>query len=283
MARRIAEIKKEMTDAFMADETLKEAYGIPPDKMRFEDCFSAVSLESLLFYIVASCHFILESIFEKFSSDIDYRISRAVVASIAWYYEQAKAFQYGDSLVFNPKTYGYNYEHIDKQKQKIKYVAVRDRGSSIEMLVSGEMDKQPSVLSDDVLTAFKRYINAIKIAGVVVNIYSRPADDLMINAQIKIDPLRIDTKGVEIASGIKPIEEAIKKYLSNIIYGGTFNKTDLVDAIQRVQGVVDVSLKDCAYRIGTSSEWKTINENNYTSRGGSFTLVGIENTLSYVV
>ena len=281
MARSISEIKRTMTDAFMQDEAIRDAYGISPDKTRFADCFSAVSLENLLFYIVAACHYVLESIFEKFTQDVEQKISRAVVASIPWYFDKAKAFQYGDALVLNPRTFGYEYAKIDTSKQLVKYVAVRDRGASIEMLVSTEQSGKPTPLSDEVLTAFKHYINAIKIAGVVINVRTRKADELSIAVKVVVDPLKINRQGIEIASSEKVVEHAIENYLADIVYGGTFNKTKLVDAIQRVDGVVDVVLGTCKYKAG--DEFKEIAGNNYTAVGGSFIAVGLDKTIEYVV
>ena len=281
MARSISEIKRTMTDAFMQDEAIRDAYGISPDKTRFADCFSAVSLENLLFYIVAACHYVLESIFEKFTQDVEQKISRAVVASIPWYFDKAKAFQYGDALVLNPRTFGYEYAKVDTSKQLVKYVAVRDRGASIEMLVSAEQDGKPTPLQDDFLTAFKHYINAIKIAGVVINVRTRKADELSIAVKVVVDPLKINRQGVDIASSEKVVEHAIENYLADIVYGGTFNKTKLVDAIQRVDGVVDVALGVCKYKAG--DEFKEIAGNNYTAVGGSFVVVGLDKTIEYVV
>ena len=281
MARSISEIKRTMTDAFMQDEAIRDAYGISPDKTRFADCFSAVSLENLLFYIVAACHYVLESIFEKFTQDVEQKISRAVVASIPWYFDKAKAFQYGDALVLNPRTFGYEYAKIDTSKQRVKYVAVRDRGASIEMLVSTGQNGKPTPLSDEVLTAFKHYINAIKIAGVVINVRTRKADELSIAVKVVVDPLKINRQGVDIASSEKVVEHAIENYLADIVYGGTFNKTKLVDAIQRVDGVVDVVLGVCKYKAG--DEFKEIAGNNYTAVGGSFVVVGLDKTIEYVV
>nr|DAO10237.1 MAG TPA: secretion system protein [Caudoviricetes sp.] len=281
MARSISEIKRTMTDAFMQDEAIRDAYGISPDKTRFADCFSAVSLENLLFYIVAACHYVLESIFEKFTQDVEQKISRAVVASIPWYFDKAKAFQYGDALVLNPRTFGYEYAKVDTSKQLVKYVAVRDRGASIEMLVSAEQDGKPTPLQDDFLTAFKHYINAIKIAGVVINVRTRKADELSIAVKVVVDPLKINRQGVDIASSEKVVEHAIENYLADIVYGGTFNKTKLVDAIQRVDGVVDVALGVCKYKAG--DEFKEIAGNNYTAVGGSFIAVGLDKTIEYVV
>ena len=281
MARSISEIKRTMTDAFMQDEAIREAYDLSQDKTRFADCFSAVSLENLLFYIVAACHYVLESIFEKFTQDVEQKISRAVVASIPWYFDKAKAFQYGDALVLNPRTFGYEYAKIDTLKQLVKYVAVRDRGASIEMLVSTEQNGKPTPLSDEILTAFKHYINAIKIAGVVINVRTRKADELSIAVKVVVDPLKINRTGVDIASSEKVVEHAIENYLADIVYGGTFNKTKLVDAIQRVDGVVDVVLGVCKYKAG--DEYKEIAGNNYTAVGGSFVAVGLDKTIEYVV
>lgn len=281
MARSISEIKRTMTDAFMQDEAIREAYDLSQDKTRFADCFSAVSLENLLFYIVAACHYVLESIFEKFTQDVEQKISRAVVASIPWYFDKAKAFQYGDALVLNPRTFGYEYAKVDTSKQLVKYVAVRDRGASIEMLVSAEQDGKPTPLQDDFLTAFKHYINAIKIAGVVINVRTRKADELSIAVKVVVDPLKINRQGVDIASSEKVVEHAIENYLADIVYGGTFNKTKLVDAIQRVDGVVDVALGVCKYKAG--DEFKEIAGNNYTAVGGSFVAVGLDKTIEYVV
>lgn len=281
MARSISEIKRTMTDAFMQDEAIRDAYDLSQDKTRFADCFSAVSLENLLFYIVAACHYVLESIFEKFTQDVEQKISRAVVASIPWYFDKAKAFQYGDALVLNPRTFGYEYAKIDTSKQRVKYVAVRDRGASIEMLVSDDKGGKPTPLSDDVLTAFKHYINAIKIAGVVINVRTRKADELSIAVKVVVDPLKINRTGVDIASSEKVVEHAIENYLADIVYGGTFNKTKLVDAIQRVDGVLDVVLGTCKYKAG--DEYKEIAGNNYTAVGGSFVVVGLDKTIEYVV
>lgn len=281
MARSISEIKRTMTDAFMQDEAIRDAYDLSQDKTRFADCFSAVSLENLLFYIVAACHYVLESIFEKFTQDVEQKISRAVVASIPWYFDKAKAFQYGDALVLNPRTFGYEYAKIDTSKQRVKYVAVRDRGASIEMLVSDDKGGKPTPLSDEVLTAFKHYINAIKIAGVVINVRTRKADELTIAVKVVVDPLKINRQGVDIASSEKVVEHAIENYLADIVYGGTFNKTKLVDAIQRVDGVLDVVLGVCKYKVG--DDFKEIAGNNYTAVGGSFVVVGLDKTIEYVV
>lgn len=281
MARSINEIKKTMTDAFMADADIREKYGLPADAT-FDESFSSVSLENILFYIVAACCHVLEVFFDTHKSEVDTKISRAVVASVPWYHKLALQFQYGDSLVFDDTTQQFVYAAQDTKKQVVKYVAVRDRGTSIQMLVAGEKDSRPEPLSDDVLTAFKNYMNRVKIAGVVLAIRSLPSDTVSISATIYVDPLSIDRNGTRISDGSKPVETAIENYLKSILYGGTFNKTKLVDAIQGVEGVTDVELFSCSYSTDGKS-FKVISGNNYTAEGGSFVVSGLANTLRYAV
>lgn len=281
MARSIAEIKQTMTNAFMADSTIRERYGLSENDT-FDDSFSVVSIENILFYIVAACSHVLEVLFDQFKADVDEKISRAVVASVPWYYKIAKEFQYGDALVFNEATQQYSYPKEDEKKRLVKYVAVRDRESSVEILASGETGGQPTVLSDDVLTAFKQYLNRVKIAGVILSVRSLPADSISITATIRIDPLVIDRTGTRIKDGSFVIENAVNAYLRNIIYGGTFNKTKLVDAIQNVEGVLDVELHACKYSTDGMT-YNDINGNNYTAVSGSFSPVNLRNALVYVV
>lgn len=282
MARSVAEIKKTMTDAFMADATIREKYGLSVNDT-FSSKFSSVSIENILFFIVAACCHVLEMIFDQHKRDVEDKIALAVVASVPWYYKMALAFQYGDSLVLNDRTWQYEYASIDESKQVVKYAAVRDKGTSVQILVSGDQGGSPVALSNDVLTVFKQYMNRVKVAGVILNITSKESDNVTVMATITIDPLVLNENGELLSDGSKPVEEAITSYMKHIIYGGTFNKTRLVDVIQAVEGVVDVELEECKYRHANSLEWTVMSGNNYTGNSGSYIPVDLENSLTYVV
>lgn len=282
MARTVAEIKKQMTDAFMADATIREKYGLREGDT-WSGSFSSVSLESIMFFIVAACCHVLEVVFEEYVKVVDDKVSMAVVASVPWYYKMAKAFQYGDSLVLNEDTQQYGYAAIDEGKQVVKYAAVRDRGTSVQILVSGEKDGKPVALSNSVLTVFKEYMNRVKVAGVVLNISSKESDKLSISATISVDSLVIDENGVKLSDGTMPIEEAIENHLKDIQYGGTFNKTKLISAILSVDGVEDVELGTCSYKRDGDLSWTTLAGNNYIGESGSYIPEKLSETLSYVV
>lgn len=282
MARTISEIKRTMIDAFMANPYIREQYGLA-EGSTFDGSFSVVSLESIIFYIIATCCHVMECLFDRHREDVDDKISRALVASVPWYYKMARQFQYGDALIFDDATSQYRYPIIDESKQLVRYVAVRDRGTSIQILASADKDGIPSPLSNDVLAAFKQYLSRVKIAGVVLNVRSLPADSLQIHVTVKVDPLIISTSGIRISDGVRPVETTINDYLRDITYGGTFNKTKLIDAIQGVEGVVDVMLTDCLYKAARDAEYRVVAGNDYTAAGGSFSAVGLSNTIKYVV
>lgn len=282
MARSVSEIKKTMTDAFMADATIREKYGLSVEDT-FSNKFSSVSVENILFFIVAACCHVLEVLFDHHKADVEEKISMAVVASVPWYYKMALAFQYGDSLVLNNRTQQYEYASIDESKKIVKYVAVRDKGTSVHILVSTDEGGYPKPLSDDVLAVFKQYMNKVKIAGVILNITSTASDHVIIKAVITVDPMVINERGELLADGSRPVETAVREHLKSIIYGGTFNKTRLVDAIQAVEGVEDVELQECRYKADSEASYTVLTGNNYIGTGGSYIPDDLENSLAYVV
>ena len=143
-----------MTEQFMSDSTIIERYGFEAGST-FDSVFSAVSLESIWFSIVAAAIYVLETFFDAFKEDVDAKIAEAVVASIPWYHKISLEFQYGDSLVFDEKTQGFVYPVIDESKQIVKFAACRDLGGQVYVLASKDNGSgSPAALSSDELSAF---------------------------------------------------------------------------------------------------------------------------------
>lgn len=279
MARSLQEIKKQMTDSFMAEPIIRERYALREGDS-FSARFSQVSLENILFFIVASAHYVLERIFDQFKDDILRQINSSVVATIPWYHSKALAYQHGDELRLDEKTLQWQYPQIDETKRIIRYVAIKDLSGSIQVLASKERGGLPEPLSEDELRAFQAYMANIKMAGVVLSVRSLPADELSLRASIQLDPLIYLPSGVRIRDGKRPIEEAIRSYLKGITYGGVFNKMKLVDAIQATEGVLDVELGEC-YAQPYNGSISLIRGNNYSARSGCFLAPELGTSLSY--
>lgn len=280
--RSITEIKTSMTDAFMADATVRSLYGLAEGE-RFAEKFSAVSLENILFHIVASCVYVVEVLFDRHRQEVDEIAERAAVASIPWYHDKVMAYQHGDALVLNEETMAYGYEEVAPERQVVKYAAVRDMGNWLKIMASGNQNGRPVKLTDEQLAGLSEYVDRVKIAGVMTSVVSADADRIQIAAQVVVDPLVLRTDGSRIADGSFPVREAVESYLAGIVYGGKLNKTKLVDAMQEATGVVDVMLTSVKWSTDGGNTFHEVAGNNYEAIGGCFAASGIENTLSYVV
>lgn len=284
MARTIKQIKKSMTDQFMADPVLREKYGLAANDT-FDGSFSAVSFESILFGIVAAAIYTLEAIFDAFRREIDTKIADSVVASIPWYHKICLEYQHGDNLVLNEATSEYVYELINDSKKLVKFAACRDRGGGVYILVAKEgADGYPEALSNDVLTAFREYVNRRKPAGVITDVYSYNPDDITLSIRVQYNPILLNSDGSLIADpSVFPVEDAVNNYLASILYGGTFNRNKLIDAVQSVDGVQDLILGEVFAKASDAQSYSVVEGNNYTSVGGSFRSANLRNTISYVL
>jgi len=273
-----------MTQQFMADPTIIERYGFPAGSV-FEDTFSAVSLESIWFSIVAAAIYVLETLFDAFKEDVDAKIAEAVVASIPWYHKISLAFQYGDSLVFDEKTQGFVYPEIDESKQIVKYAACRDLGGMVYVLASKDNGSgSPTPLSAAELSAFDAYLRERKPAGVLLQTASFSPDLVRVVLTVQYDPQVLTPEGKLIADpSVYPVENAINSYLNGIVYGGALNKTKLVDAVQVAPGVVDVSLSSVLVKSAAAADYSEVSGNNYMGVSGSFVSNNLRNGISYVL
>ena len=283
MARTIAQIKKGMTDQFMNDPVIREKYGLK-DGDTFDSVFSTVAMENILFGIFASAAYVLEVLFDTFRAAVDKKIATAVPATIPWYHKVCLEYQHGDKLVLDEATQQYVYEDLDESKKKIKYAAIRDKGAYVYVLVSGEgSDGLPKALSNDIIVAFEQYLAARKPAGIQLEIKTYNPDDIKMTMKVQYDTLIVNPNGSLINnSNIYPVEEAIESYLRSIEYGGVFNKTKLIDAVQKADGVKDVVLNGVLVKSFSEEDYQAVTGNNYESVGGAFKAQDLRNTITYV-
>ena len=116
-------------------------------------------------------------------------------------------------------------------------------------------------------------MNALKFAGVKLAVSSLDSDDMILKLRVWRNRLTMpqDDKAK------KAIETAVEDYLNNIRYGGTFNKTRLMDAVQTVQGVEDVTIESCVFEAHDSATTTTeLNIQNYSPIAGHINLKGLE-------
>lgn len=84
MARDIATIKQEMADAFMAESAVRERYGFTASDT-FDSKFSKVSIEGLLFYVVAFGMWAMEKLFDSHKAEVDAMLADRTPHTTRWY------------------------------------------------------------------------------------------------------------------------------------------------------------------------------------------------------
>jgi len=260
--RTIAEIKKTMTDAVLADATLVQALDLDTTKS-WDEQVSAVSIVNLVIYIVAVGHYAMEWMFDQFTQHVEDRIAAAYPGSVSWLYNRAMEYQDdGDANAYFA-AHG-QYETIDETRQIVKYASVVEQFNTVTVKVSGE-NYEP--LTTAQLTAFTAYMNALKFAGVHIATTSIPSDELSLTLRVWRDRLIMPSEDDA------AISAAATAYLDGIRYGGVFNKTKLIDALQNVPGVTDVTIELCVFDAHDSNTTHTLLEaQNYESIAGHITL-----------
>lgn len=244
MARTLDEIKAAIRADFVGNITLQEAYGLDATKT-FDEQFSAVSLESIWTFIVATAIYLLELIIDQKQTDIESMIASDYPFSFPWYYDMARQFQLGDSLVFDETTYKFAYATPDATKQIVQYVAIRQREvSGVTKLQVYSAKANKAALSASELAAFQAYIQQIGAAGTHFEFISLAPDALTINLTVTYDPQVVGYDGTRLNGTGKPVDEAVAAYLDGIKYSGSFSRTKLVDAVQAADGVIDVVIGD---------------------------------------
>ena len=93
MAQTVSEIKAVMTAKFMADPNNASAYGFTVGD-NFEQTFSKVSLESIIFFIVAFAHFILQSLFDTHKAEMTALLDTKKPHRLKWYRDKALQFRF---------------------------------------------------------------------------------------------------------------------------------------------------------------------------------------------
>lgn len=260
MAQTIADVKKSLTDRWIADPVIAATYQLTPGKT-FADEFSAVSLESILFDVLAFGLWVLQVMFDVHRADVDSSLKELKAHTVRWYVHKVLAFQLGRALPVGDDVYdntGVTAAQIATEKV-VKYAAAIEvmKGLRIKALGEANGDLQP--LTAPQLNALTQYVEAIKDAGVKVYVESRPADSLKFDGIIYYDPLVLDATGARLdGTAATPVQDAVRDFLkTGMPFNGLFVREKLVDVLQKVDGVVMPYVNAISARYGALA-WQPV-------------------------
>lgn len=291
MAQTITEINDNLKASYI--EKLGILYGISPQgnmTEQFNGNFSKASIEAVLLYIVAVAIAALENMFDWFKRDVTQIVENERYGYAGWYEKMAKLFRHGQGIsdVYsqNPSSpfaesaiysdAGLTADDI-AELQVVKYAFATDSptGIGVVMKIAGENNGEITQLNSQQLKAFTGYMNRIKPAGIPVNIINEPAETLRINLKVWYNPLILNADGETIATGIKPVEEAVKTYLKSIEFAGEFVVMRMIDSIQKIEGVTVVSFKSATATAGS----KVTNITERYTPGSGYLKLATDNTV----
>ncbi len=227
MARTIAEIKQEIGDAYMNESAVREKYGFTASDT-FEGKFSKVSIEGLLFYVVAFGIWVMEKLFDTHKEEVSTMLADLTPHTTRWY---------------RNRVLGFVPSWASEDDPPVKYCSVDDRGARLKIKVaSGEAGARTTVQAPsehperDASDAILTYLNNEKDAGIKIEVVNENSNRLKATLSVWYDPM-------ELVPGDKPVEAALKAYVSNLDFDGLLTRNGIVDALREVAGVEIVNIE----------------------------------------
>lgn len=241
MARTIAEIKQEMTDAFMGESVVREKYGFSSTDT-FETRFSKVSIEGLLFYVVAFGVWVLEKLFDTHKEEVATMLADLTPHTTRWYRNRVL------SMVPSGQT-----------EPPVKYCSVDDRGCRLKVKIAGGSAGARQPVSSDTYNAVLSYLAEEKDAGLKIDIVNLPGDEMSVRLTVWYSPL-------ELVPSDKPVEAALKEYVSNLDFDGLLSRNAIVDELRKVPGVEMVRIDQLLTRYAQNT-WHEFGEQEQAESG----------------
>lgn len=249
MPRSISDIRREIAAAYIADPTIQHAYKLTAGKT-FEEQFSKVSLESILFWAFASAVYTLESLFSKHRTEVAQLVSEAEPHTLRWYAQRAKAYLHGHALPPYKDRYDLSFISPEEQERAavVRYAVASEYQGVVHIKVAGaDKDKKPTALPTATLTALTRYLEVIKDAGVQLRISSATGDELRLTLTLYLTPsLLINGKPSEDFD--KRIRQTITSNVADLPFDGVFRPADLVIALSKLSGIEASEVNSAAAR-----------------------------------
>ncbi|MGR3790031.1 nucleotidyltransferase [Flavobacterium sp. TN-1] len=190
-----------------------------------------------------------EKLMDTHKTQIDTAIYEYKPGTARWYRNMALAFQMGFDLLPDDDQFNNSNatsEQIEASKI-VKYCSIPEEGvesSRLIIKIAGEQGDILRKLSDSELVSFTDYIKKIRYAGVKFLIVNNPADKLLLQMKIYVNPLVIGNDGVNIRTGSKSVELALKNYLKSLPFDGELIINDLIAKLREVDGVENVNISN---------------------------------------
>ena len=239
--RTVEQIKETIAVDFMKNETVADMFGFPAGDS-FAAHFSKVSIINILFYLFASAAWVLEQLFESHKKEVEECIDRTIPHRPKWYRDKVLGFMKDTTLMPDTDDYdtsGMSDGDIEAARVVKHAVAVETSDASLlTVKVAGESGGKRCPLDEETERQLAAYLAEIKDAGVRINLVNEEPEMFRCQLVIYYNAM-LSEKEVR-----GNCEEAIRDYVENLPFNGEYSDMALVDALQTVEGVKVVHLKE---------------------------------------
>lgn len=203
---------------------------------------STTAIWRSIYYAAAVVMGTAEQLRDVWESDMLESAATLPCGTPKWYAARLLEYQEGYVLEYNRTNGRLEYSTIDEEARIIK-VATCESESDTVVLKCAKSDGGTGLtnLSVSEYIAVREYIDQYKFAGTIVSLISNPADLLQLSIKVKVDTTLITTDGYLVSNNTTyPIEDAINTFIKEYSltnFNSTLQLSDLVDAIQKVNGV----------------------------------------------
>lgn len=229
------EIRKELTEAFMADPDAATLFGFAAGVDKFDDRFSRVGLMSILFYVVAYVIALKERSLDLWKKDIELTADSTRYGTWQWWVKTCKEFQNGDTTtVINGKV---TYYPIDESNRIVTIATAKPspvvNGTGLSLYVAKGTQGSYQPLSQAELASFEAYIAQVKPLGMPVLVFSGAG------AQLGVDISVTYNSTAPVSDLEQAVKDAIEAYITGVAFGGMVYKSRIASAVNAVEGVLD--------------------------------------------
>jgi hypothetical protein len=208
----------------------------------------------LILWVCAGAISFFEGLHDQFKTDVQTQIDSQQVGNLYWYQQQILNFQLGDNLVFSGGKY--RYAVIDAAKKIVARCAILEEndpsvGANLRVKVAKANGTDLVALTNTELTALTSYLLKIRFAGTRFQLFTNNGDVLRIALKIYYDPIiGLDTIKIN-------VEKAINDYIQNLEFDGQLAIIKLIDALQKITGVLDVELLNAASKFSAGDAYQS--------------------------
>ena len=181
----------------------------------------------------------IQVLWDRTKLELEQLAETAQPGTAQWLVAQAKQFRDGYSIEIDAN-YRAKYSDAalaDLQAAIVTAAAVKDEFGVAILKVAKGLPGSYAPLSTEELERFRTYINDIRFAGQTISAVSRASDQLRLTVNVYYDGL-VSQSVVSEAS-----KQAVRDYLTKKLdFSGEVKVSAIIDAIQAVAGVKDVSI-----------------------------------------